>query len=156
MNNVVSSARSGNASNTHIKTLDSRAPVRGQGPTILIVDDNRDLLLFLAIELEEEGWRMLTAENAKRARILFAAEKPDTVLLDYMLGDEDGLRLGMQFQEQASRTQIIIMTGGGLAVDELNICEEREFPVLNKPFLVDAVLNLVRSRYRPTSAAASS
>jgi CheY-like chemotaxis protein len=139
-----------------IKVLDAKGPVTTQQPTILIVDDNRDLLLFLSAELEEEGWRMLTAENAEQARVHFAEEKPDTVLLDYMLGEDDGLRLGMQFQQQASGAQIIIMTGGGLTVDELTICEEREFPILYKPFLADAVLNLVRGRYRRRSAAASS
>ena len=139
-----------------IKVLDAKGPVTTQQPTILIVDDNRDLLLFFAAELEEDGWRLLTAENAERARVLFAEEKPDMVLLDYMLGEDDGLRLGMQFQQQASGAQIIIMTGGGLTVDELTICEEREFPILYKPFLADAVLNLVRGRYRRRSAAASS
>ena len=98
---------------------------------------------------------MLTAENSQQARILFMDEKPGTVLLDYMLGVDDGLRLGLQFQNQAFGTQIIIMTGGGLSVDELTICEEHEFPILYKPFLADAVLNLVRGQYRRASAAAS-
>jgi hypothetical protein len=43
-----------------------------------------------------------------------------------------------------------------LAVDELTLCEYREFAILYKPFLADAVLNLVRGRYRRALAAASS
>lgn len=139
-----------------IETTVAKGAIATQPPTILIVDDNRDLLMFLATELEEEGWRMLTAESAEQARVLFAEEHPDTVLLDYMLGDDDGLKLGMEFQLRGSGAQIIIMTGGGLAVEELTICEEREFPILYKPFLAEAVLNLVRGRYRRQSAAASS
>jgi ATP-dependent Clp protease ATP-binding subunit ClpA/CheY-like chemotaxis protein len=138
-----------------IEVLDAKVPLNTQQPAILIVDDNRDLLLFLAAELEEEGWRMLTAQSAEQARVVFMEEKPNTVLLDYMLGADDGLRLGMQFQNQASGTQIIIMTGGGLSADELAICEEREFPILYKPFLSDAILNLVRGQYRRATAAAS-
>lgn len=138
-----------------IKANDAHGAVATQQPTILIVDDNRDLLMFLAAELREEGWRMLTAETAEQARVHFAAEKPDTVLLDYMLGEDDGLRLGMQFQQQVAGTQVIIMTGGGLGAAELTICEEREFSILYKPFLADAVLNLIRGQYRRKSAAAS-
>src|SRR5690242_7328280 len=37
-------------------------------PSILIVDDNHDLLMFLAVELKEMGWEMLTAESAAQAR----------------------------------------------------------------------------------------
>jgi len=139
-----------------IQTSDAREPVLAAQPTILIVDDNRDLLMFLATELEEAGWRMLTAESAEEARVLFAEGKPNTVLLDYMLGEDDGLRLGVQFRQKAPDTQVIIMTGGGLAVEELAICEEQEFPILYKPFLADAILSLVRGRYRRTSVAASS
>src|SRR5690348_3691327 len=39
-------------------------------PSILIVDDNHDLLMFLAVELKEVGWEMLTAESAAQAREL--------------------------------------------------------------------------------------
>ena len=62
----------------------------------------------------------------------------------------------MQLQAQASGTRIIIITGGGLAADELAICEERESPILYKPFRPNAVLNLVRGQYRRALAAASS
>src|SRR6202171_3175073 len=55
-----------------IAALDAKVPVVTKQPTILIVDDNRDLLLFLATQLQEEGWRMLTAENAEQARVLLA------------------------------------------------------------------------------------
>jgi CheY-like chemotaxis protein len=138
-----------------IKPTGARETTTTQQPTILIVDDNRDLLLFLATQLEEEGWRLLTAEDADSARELFAGRRPDTVLVDYMLGRKDGLKLGVQFHQAAPEAQIIIMTGGGLAADEVTICEERGFPILYKPFLAEAVLSLVRSRYRRTSAAVS-
>jgi len=123
-------------------------------PAILIVDDNHDLLLFLAAELNEAGWQMLMAENAERARFLFREMQPGAVLLDYLLGDDDGLKLGLEFQARAPATDIIIMTGGGLSDDELAICAERNFPILFKPFLANDVLNLIRRSYRRPIAAA--
>ena len=123
-------------------------------PAILIVDDNHDLLLFLAAELKEAGWQMLMAENAERARFLFREMQPGAVLLDYLLGDDDGLKLGLEFQARAPATDIIIITGGGLSDDELAICAERNFPILFKPFLANDVLNLIRRSYRRPIAAA--
>ena len=118
----------------------------GSCPSILIVDDNHDLLLFLAVELKEAGWEMLTAENATQARELFNRAQPSVVLLDYMLGNDDGLQLGLEFQRQLPLAQIIMMTGGGLTEEGLMICEAADVPVLYKPFLASEVLNLIRGR----------
>lgn len=122
-------------------------------PAILIVDDNHDLLLFLATELKSAGWQMLIAENAVQARRLFRQLRPGAVLLDYMLGDDDGLKLGLEFQAQAPETSIMIMTGGGLSDEELTVCAERNFPILFKPFLAHDVLNLIGGPYHRTFAA---
>jgi CheY-like chemotaxis protein len=115
-------------------------------PSILIVDDNRDLLLFLASEMRDEGWHMLTAESAPKARELFQRSKPDTVLLDYVLGEDDGLKLALEFHMQSRDTQIIMMTGGGLSQEEQALCEKHEFPILYKPFLTEEVLRFLHGR----------
>lgn len=122
-------------------------------PSILIVDDNHDLLMFLATELREAGWEMLIAESAGQARQLFQAQRPGAVLLDYMLGEDDGLKLGLEFQAQAPATKIIIMTGGGLSDGELLLCAERNFPILFKPFLAHDILNFIQGSYRRTFTA---
>lgn len=116
-------------------------------PTILIADDNRDLLVFLAAELGHENWEMLTAEDAEQARQSFRRARPGVVLLDFMLGEDDGLKLGLEFQAEVPGTQIIIMTGGGLSEDELRLCEQRDLPILFKPFVAGEILTLLRSRY---------
>ena len=130
-------------------------PVPRQTPTILIVDDNHDLLFFLAAELREEGWEVLIAEDGPQARLAFYQRRPDVVLLDYMLGEDDGLQLGLEFQLQAPLTHIMLMTGGGFSDELQAICEERDFPVLYKPFLAQDVLNLVRGRFSKIHAAAA-
>ena len=117
-------------------------------PTILIVDDNHDLLFFLAAELREEGWEVLIAENCPQARLAFYQRKPDVVLLDYMLNDDDGLQMAIELQEQAPLAQIIMMTGGGFSDEEQLVCVQRNFPILYKPFLAQDVLNLIRARVR--------
>jgi DNA-binding NtrC family response regulator len=130
-----------------------RAKAVSQKPTVLIVDDNRDLLLFLERLLSQEGWTLLTAQSAGQARDIFNHHQPDVVLLDYMLGDDDGVKLGLYFQRAVPQTRVIIMTGGNLAPEEEMVCRERDFPVLFKPFLGTDVLNLIRSRTLKVSAA---
>ena len=127
------------ADSTTVKTTRPR-------PSILIADDNRDLLLFMASEMRDEGWEMLTAESAAGARELFRRCAPDTILLDYLLGEDDGLKLAIEFSAQSNATQIIMMTGGGLSQEERTLCEKHEFPILYKPFLTEDVLKFLRGR----------
>ncbi|HKR13745.1 MAG TPA: AAA family ATPase [Pyrinomonadaceae bacterium] len=122
-------------------------------PSILLVDDNHDLLLFLAVELKEAGWEMLVSENAAHARELFARYKPNVVLVDYMLGDDDGLQLALEFQREKPSPQVIVMTGGGLTEEGLMICDAADVPILYKPFLAKEVLNLIRGRFYQVRAA---
>lgn len=126
-----------------------------QTPTILLVDDNHDLLAFLAGALKEEGWEILIAENGAQARLAFYQRRPDVVLLDYMLGDDDGFELGLEFQTQAPQTHFILMTGGGFSQELLAIWEGRDLPVLYKPFLAQDVVNLVRRRMSNRRVAAA-
>ena len=149
---IVQVGVSDNGAQLTIREVGRTAP-SPRRPAILIADDNHDLLLFLATELKEAGWEMLIAESAGSARRLFHQLRPGAVLLDYMLGDDDGLQLGLEFQTHAPDTQIVIMTGGGLSDEELTICAERNFPILFKPFLAHDVLNLISGPYRQTRAA---
>ena len=149
---IVQVALSDNGEQLTIREV-GRSAAAPQRPTILIADDNHDLLLFLATELKEAGWEMLIAENAGQARRLFHRLRPGAVLLDYLLGDDDGLKLGLEFQAHAPEARIVIMTGGGLSDDELTICADRKFPILFKPFLAHDVLNLIRGSFRRTFAA---
>jgi DNA-binding NtrC family response regulator len=110
------------------------------------VDDNHDLLLFLEHLLAQAGWTLLTAESAQQAREMFAQHTPNAVLLDYMLGDADGVAVGLEFQTRAPQTQVIIMTGGVLPPEEETICQQRDIPILRKPFFANDILDLIRAR----------
>jgi CheY-like chemotaxis protein len=129
-----------------IRAEQSRVAPALQQPTVLIVDDNHDLLLFLEHLLTQAGWTFLTAASAQQARAVFAQHRPNAVLLDYLLGDDDGVALSLEFQTQAPQTQVIIMTGGVLSSEEVTICQERDIPILRKPFLAEDVLELIRAR----------
>ena len=121
----------------------SPAPIH---PTVLLVDDNRDLLHFLERLMADAGWRLLTAESAAAAKRLMEDNKPDAALLDYMLPDGNGVELGVEFANILPHMLVIIMTGTILPPEEEVLSEENGFPVLRKPFLASDVMSQIRTR----------
>jgi len=137
----------------NIRTAETLAGPAPANPTILLVDDNRDLLHFLERLMANDGWTLLTAESAAGAKRLVQEHKPDAALLDYMLPDGNGVELGVEFLQAAPQMLVIVMTGTILPPEEEALCEEHGFPVLRKPFLASDVMMQIRSRLAPLSGA---
>jgi DNA-binding NtrC family response regulator len=136
-----------------IRTLDQAAVRAPQHPTVLLVDDNRELLRFLERLMAQAGWRLLTAESARQAQEILEDQAPNAALLDYLLPDGNGVELGVLLQRRVAKAQVIIMTGAQLSPEEEAVCQEYDFPVLRKPFLANDILNLIRARLFRSSAA---
>jgi ATP-dependent Clp protease ATP-binding subunit ClpA/ActR/RegA family two-component response regulator len=137
----------------NIRSIDQGAVRAPQHPTVLLVDDNGDLLRFLERLMAQAGWRLLTAESAESAHVVLGDQTPNAALLDYLLPDGNGVELGVLLQRKSPGVQVIIMTGAQLTPEEEAICQEYDFPILRKPFLANDVLNLIRARLFRSSAA---
>jgi ATP-dependent Clp protease ATP-binding subunit ClpA len=135
----------------HIYVASKYPPPAPAHPTVLLVDDNRDLLHFLERLMADAGWRLLTAESAIEAQRLVRENKPNAALLDYMLPDGNGVELGVEFLQTLPQMLVIVMTGTILPAEEEALCEEHNFPVLRKPFLASDVMNQIKSRLTPFS-----
>lgn len=102
---------------------------------LLIVDDEPELLKMLNNILHREGFRkLITASSCSEARRLFAAERPDSVILDVSLPDGDGFSLMREFRENSSVPVLFLsardedenrLLGLGLGADDY----------ITKPFL---------------------
>jgi len=137
----------------HIRSQGSTGVPAPSHPTVLLVDDNRDLLRFLERLMADAGWTLLTAESATEARRLALEHKPNAALLDYMLPDGNGVELGVEFLQAVPNMLVIMMTGTILPPEEEALCEEHNFPVLRKPFLASDVMNQIRGRLTPVAGA---
>jgi CheY-like chemotaxis protein len=135
----------------HIYVADKPYPSQPAHPTVLLVDDNRDLLHFLERLMADAGWRLLTAESATEAQRLVRENQPNAALLDYMLPDGNGVELGVEFLQSQPQMLVIVMTGTILPPEEEALCEEHNFPVLRKPFLASDVMNQIKTRLTPFS-----
>jgi CheY-like chemotaxis protein len=114
-------------------------------PAVLIVDDNRSLLKFLKTVMSKEGWDLSVAGSAASALQLAEKCSFDIALIDYMLPDLDGAALSMKLKAQIPNLEIVLMTGGGaMAFPPQSALAN--VPILQKPFLIDDVLQLIRSK----------
>ncbi|HEB01762.1 MAG TPA: response regulator [Nitrospirae bacterium] len=77
---------------------------------ILVVDDDAHILKLYKLELEEDGYEVITAANGQEAMELFESEEPNLVTLDILMPDIDGISLLRQMKEKKPRLPIIMST----------------------------------------------
>lgn len=84
-------------------------------PTILLVDDDPDILRLLTLTLRSEGFRLLTASDGETALAMARRESPDLVLLDRNLPGRDGLALCQALRAEPDLrlrdVPIVLLTG---------------------------------------------
>ncbi len=102
--------------------------------SILLVDDDGNLLVLLTRFFERRGWTVSRASTGAGALEQFAVERPDVVLLDLNLPDTSGLPVLQRLREQDADVAIVMLTGHGdveMAVETMR-CGAENF--LTKPF----------------------
>lgn len=132
--------------------------VGGRPATVLVVDDEPDILLTLAFALEHRipGVRVLVAASAQEALRFLAEEPIDLVVTDYRMPGMSGLDLLRRIRDTAPTVVTMMMTAypeDRLVIDALNDAHVRQF--LTKPFgimdLVEAVTLALRERAEEAS-----
>lgn len=83
--------------------------------TILLVDDEPDILEFVGYNLKKEGYRVLTASNGERGLQLARENKPQLILLDVMMPGMDGIETCDQIrkEKELENTLIAFLTARG-------------------------------------------
>lgn len=77
---------------------------------IMVVDDEKNILMLYQSELEDEGYEVVAANSGKEALELFDKEKPDLVTLDIMMPDIDGIQVLRQLKEKNPNVPVIMLT----------------------------------------------
>jgi CheY-like chemotaxis protein len=116
-------------------------------PTVLIVDDNRDFLRLLALDLGQAAqWVVTTAQSVVEAEHASSIVPLDFALLDFILPDGTGLELGAKLKKRWPAIHVAIMTGGELSANEEYECGKFGFDIINKPFLPQQIVGLFQER----------
>ncbi len=78
---------------------------------LLVVDDQADILEFIATVAEFSGYRVATAQNAERAFSLLREFEPTLIMLDLQMPDMDGVELIRRLAVHGTRAPIVISSG---------------------------------------------
>ncbi len=116
-------------------------------PTILVVDDEPDIRELVQDILTDEGYSVLTAENAQAAREARRASRPDLILLDVWMPDTDGISLLREWNERgASASPVVMMSGHGTIETAVEATRLGAYDFIEKPIsLAKLLLTLNRA-----------
>lgn len=120
---------------------------------IVVVDDEPGIRTMLRRYLTEEGFCVSEAAQGSTLRDLMAEGTVDLILMDLMLGAEDGLSLAREVRRQ-SDVPIIILTGKGDIIDRVVGLESGADDYIAKPFHLREVLARIRTVMRRVPAGA--
>ncbi|MDP9343917.1 MAG: response regulator transcription factor [Actinomycetota bacterium] len=124
---------------------DPEGLARAPGATILVVEDEPDLVWLLRFNLESEGYRTFVARNGEAALELLLRERPDLMLLDLMMPVMDGWALLDELQASGgSRPRVIVVSARTAQDDRLRAARYGVEGFVAKPFDMDELLAMIR------------
>ena len=108
--------------------------------TILVVDDERNILLTLSQALQLEGYKVELASDAQVALDIVAARPVDAVLMDVKLPGMDGLTALSKLQQLKPELPVIMMSGHGTIETAVKATQSGARDFLEKPLGRDRML----------------
>ncbi|HQX32207.1 MAG TPA: sigma-54 dependent transcriptional regulator [Dokdonella sp.] len=108
---------------------------------ILVVDDEPDIRSTVQEILSDEGYRVATAESAAAAREARRGERPDVVLLDIWMPDQDGISLLREWSERGGLPcPVIMMSGHGTIETAIEATRLGAYDFVEKPLSLAKLL----------------
>lgn len=124
---------------------------------ILIIDDEPAIREMVAVALEMADFEVLEAENAQVGHSLIVDQRPDLVLLDWMLPQVSGIELARRLKRDDSTADVpvIMLTAKSEEDNKLQGLEGGADDYITKPFSTRELIARIRAVLRRTSAAAA-
>ncbi len=101
--------------------------------TILLVDDERDLLSLWTLRLESAGYDVKTAESGEEAMAILSASAPSLVITDLRMGGMDGIALYEAIRKVNMSIPVIIITAHGSIPEAVEATKKGVYSFLTKP-----------------------
>jgi DNA-binding response OmpR family regulator len=117
---------------------------------ILIVDDEKDLLELLSMNLGAEGYIVTTVENAAQALAAVRTNRPDLILLDIMLPDTSGIKLTGKLKNtpNTANIPIILLTAKDKETDMVVGLSVGADDYITKPFSTSVLVARIEAVLR--------
>ena len=121
--------------------------------TILIVEDEQNIVDILSFNLSREGYQTLEALDGPTGLQLALEQNPDLILLDLMLPGMDGFEVCRRVRESGSSTPILMLTAREEEADKVLGLELGADDYITKPFSVRELLARVKANIRRVAMA---
>ena len=123
---------------------------KSKGHTILIVDDEPDILEFLSYNIKKEGYRVFTASNGEEAVQMAQQITPSLILMDVMMPQMDGIEACQIIRKDLQLVQPIIAFLTARAEDYAQIAgfEAGADDYINKPIRPRLLISKIESLLR--------
>lgn len=117
---------------------------------VMIVEDEVALAEMLRYNLEAEGYAVVTAGTGEEAELLLSEEKPDLIVLDWMLPQVSGIELCRRFRTrpETRAVPILMLTARGEEADRVRGLSTGADDYVTKPFSLPELMARVRSILR--------
>ena len=108
--------------------------------TILIIDDEPDILQSMSDIFSDEGYNVITAEDGNEALSQLEKETPDLIFLDIWLPDSDGLKLLPGLKKEHPHVPVIMISGHGTIETAVHATKLGAFDFIEKPLSLDKLV----------------
>jgi two-component system KDP operon response regulator KdpE len=127
--------------------------MKGDGPVVLIVDDEPETRKLVGMNLTAKGYRSLLAEDGTEALKLFGERPVDIVLLDISMPGPNGVEVCRAIR-QTSDVPIVMLSGKSRENDKVTALDEGADDYITKPFGVAELAARVGAALRRSQAPA--
>jgi len=110
---------------------------------VLIIDDERPVLMTLEALLKRHGYQVETAPTATQGLKLLKSKTPTLVLLDLRLPDADGLEMLDRIKTELPKVQVIILTAHDSLHNAIESIKRGAYHFISKPYAPEELLSLV-------------
>jgi len=110
---------------------------------VLIIDDERPVLMTLEALLTRHGYHVDTAPTASQGLKLIRSKSPTLILLDLQLPDADGLETLDQIKTEVPQIQVIILTAHDSLHNAIESIKRGAYHFISKPYAAEELLSLV-------------
>jgi len=110
---------------------------------VLIIDDERPVLMTLEALLKRHGYQVETAPTAAQGLKVLKSKSPALVLLDLRLPDADGLEMLDRIKNELPEVQVIILTAHDSLHNAIESIKRGAFHFIRKPYAPEELLSLV-------------
>lgn len=121
--------------------------------TILVVDDEPDIVELISYNLEQQGHCVISASNGADALELAKSRQPDLIVLDVMMPQITGIEVAkrLRSQTETSSVPIIMLTARSEEVDELAGLRAGVDDYITKPFSMQVLIARINALSRRTT-----